>query len=701
MLPRRFAGAIDIASVKSRLTTFLLAAACVGLGLWVYLPALHGTWVWDDGEEIVRNAVIRGPLAALGTAWVAPAGPDYFPLKVSFQWLEWHLWGDAALGYHLASVCLHLTSALLVWRVLARLGLRLGWIGALVMILHPQAVESVAWIAELKNTLSLPLLLVACLAYLNFGDAAARGERGAWLWWALAILAYTASLLAKSTGVMFPFILVLYGWWRWGRLRWEDVRASIPFFGVSLGLGLVTLWYQAHRAIGAAASVHPAPLGVRLGNAGHALLFYAQKAVFPSGLAPIYPAWRFELASTAGAAGWILAAGALALCWAWRSSWGRHGLLGLGWFVLNLVPVLGIIPMAYSRISGASDHFAYLSLVGIAGLAAALAGSLLRLPGRRPILFGVGSGVGIGCLAWMAMESRALAGNYRSDEVFWRSAVAANDHAWIAHNNLGLIDLNAGRLDQAVAHFTLALSGDGGTAEVQNNLGQALARQGHFDLARAHLEAALKSEPRFFDAHLNLGNTLAQTGRFSEAADQYSQALLLQPATAPLECYLGYALMQAGRSYEAETHLREAIRLDPSFAEPPLRLGDVLGNAGRMEEAVRAYGEAIALKPDYPEALASLGLALAIMHRPAEAIPPLARAIALRPSYSEAHAYLGYALSGAGHMVEAVGEYREALKTGSANPELHYNLGMALRSLGRYPEARSEFDEAQRLERHR
>ena len=62
--------------------------------------------------------------------WIHPEGMDYFPLKSSLQWVEWRLWGPDPFGYHLVNLALHFTSALLVWRLLARLGIR--------AFLHPQ-----------------------------------------------------------------------------------------------------------------------------------------------------------------------------------------------------------------------------------------------------------------------------------------------------------------------------------------------------------------------------------------------------------------------------------------------------------------------------------------------------------------------------------------------------------------------------------
>ena len=127
---------------------------------WIYSPCLRGTWLWDDGLEIFQNPALRSP-DGWWESWVRPQGMDYLPLKSSLQWLEWHLWGAQPLGYHLVNLGLHIVSALLVWRLLYLLGLRAAFLGGVLFAVHPVAVESVAWISEFKNTVSLPPLLLA------------------------------------------------------------------------------------------------------------------------------------------------------------------------------------------------------------------------------------------------------------------------------------------------------------------------------------------------------------------------------------------------------------------------------------------------------------------------------------------------------------------------------------------------------------
>ncbi|HTB62261.1 MAG TPA: hypothetical protein VK737_01625, partial [Opitutales bacterium] len=137
------------ASLKRRITAsvILILAAFT-----VYFPVLHGNWLWDD-TTLIRDNPVMADAGGVWKFWLAPPGPDFFPLTSTVEWSLWRIFGDHTLPYHLLSLALHLLSAFLIWRLFTRLGLRLAWLGALLFVVHPLAVESVAWISELKNTL--------------------------------------------------------------------------------------------------------------------------------------------------------------------------------------------------------------------------------------------------------------------------------------------------------------------------------------------------------------------------------------------------------------------------------------------------------------------------------------------------------------------------------------------------------------------
>ena len=634
----------------------LRVAALVAAAAWIYSPAVQGRWIWDDAEEVAGNAVLRDP-AGLAKIWFAPSGPDYFPLKTSVQWLEWHLWGDAVAGYHATSVALHVLSALLLWRLLGRLGVRHAWFGGLLFAVHPVAVESVAWISELKNTLSLPPLLLAMGSFVDFD----QGRRPRDL--VLACGAFAAAMLCKSSGVMLPVVLLLFAWWRRGRVGLADLAAAAPFFAISLGLGALTLWFQEHRAI-VGQDIGLGGFWIRCAVAGRALAVYLWKLVLPLPLMPVYPRW-VPAASPVEFVPW-LAFGALA-AWMWRrrAGWGRHALLGSGFIVLNLAPVLGLAPMAYLRISWVADHLAYIALAGIAGLAAAGL-DLWLARARRPSAAWLVAGA---AAAALAVGSRAYAGIFRDDETFWAYAAKQNPQAWIAHSNLGLALYARGRVPEAVGHYreALRLKPDYDAAHV--NLGNALARSGRSAEAQAQFREALRLRPDNTDALTDLGNLALADGRYGEAVAQYEAVLRIRPADPEV------------RRSCAEAHYRGA---------------NALGNSGNVREAAREYGEALRLWPDFAQARANLGLALASEGRAPEAVSELERAIQLKPDYAEAHAYLGQVLAGAGRLDDAIGQFEEALRISPGAAEVRYSLAAALRAAGRGAEADAQLRAAAR-----
>jgi tetratricopeptide (TPR) repeat protein len=714
----------------------LLAGMILLVGGWIYWPALHGGWIWDDLAEIPNNPVLSDP-AGLGKIWTGASSPDYFPLKTTVQWVEWHLWGSQALGYHWTSLALHSLSALLLWRLLRQLGVRQAWVGGLLFMVHPLAVESVAWISELKNTLSLPPLLLAMSAYVRFDERRSDPKApGAWRSYALSLGWFLAALLCKSTVVMLPVVLLLYGWWRRGRIGWKDVRSSLPFFAVALALGLVTVWFQEHRAANGV-DLEIGGMQSRLAAAGMAVAFYLGKSVIPFGLMPNYPRWSVIPPSIGQFWPWA----ALAAIGIWlgtrRAPWARAAMFGAAWFLVNLVPVLGLIPMSYLRISWVADHFAYVSLAAVAGLAAAGWSALADAPEtgaaapawfQRPLFL---NGLLAAVAAAFAIQSQRYAGIFHDERRFWTFAAAHNPGSWVAQNDLGLTVAQEGRLPEAIAHYEAALRLHPDYSEAQLNLGNALLQAGryaeavgHYDwvvrqhpghadtyaylgLAQARMgrlpeaisnyQTALRLNPKLPETENNLGNALARLGRVADAQAAYARALQLRPNYAEAERNWGNLLSAAGQLAAAAAHYRQAISLEPDDPQAHYQLANALANAGQLAQAIPEYGEALRLRPDYAAAHANLGLALTGAGRLDSALAELREAVRLDPNDPEAHAYYGYSLAKAGRLPEAIDQYERALQLTPGDADVHYNLAMALRAAGREREAQAELEAAARL----
>jgi len=214
----------------------LRAVVIAAAAFWVFWPIRHGQWIGDDDMYIISNPLLNDP-ARLWKAWFQPGSfIEYYPIEECVQWAQWQLWRNDTLGYHLTNIILHVISALLVWRLFSKFGLRLAWLGGLFFAVHPMMVDSVALVNELKAALSMPPFLLAMCFYMDFEKHGHR--RNYWL----ALGLFVVAMLCKITMAMFPVVILLYAWWKRNRIGWGDLVASAPFFAISLVLGMTTIW---------------------------------------------------------------------------------------------------------------------------------------------------------------------------------------------------------------------------------------------------------------------------------------------------------------------------------------------------------------------------------------------------------------------------------------------------------------------------
>jgi len=482
-----------------------------------YLPALRGGFIWDDDTYVTENATLHD-LGGLQRIWFeASAEPQYYPMVFTTFWLEYHLWGLNPVGFHLINVLLHATAAILLWQVLLRLRIRGAWLAAVLFALHPIEVESVAWITERKNVLSAVFYFAAALAYLRFVGLKESGgpNRLRWSWYLAALVLFVAALLSKTVTCSLPAALLLVSWWKKGRVPRVEILPLLPFFALGAGLGLMTAWIEKHY-VGTQGAEWSLTFADRCLIAGRALWFYAGKLVWPAHLTFIYPRWNIE-----PGVWWqwlfpIAAAGVGAGLWLARRRIGREPLVAVLFFAGTLGPALSFVDVYPMRYSFVADHFQYLAGIGLIVLGAAV---LNRVPRVIPAMLVVL----LGALTWQQ------AGIYRNPETLWRDTLAKNPDCWMAHNNLGLLLSDQGRIEEAMQHYHQSLQINPNNDEALYNLGVALAGEGRFDEAIENYRKAIQIDPNFGDALNNLGVALADEGRFDEAIKNYHRALQISP----------------------------------------------------------------------------------------------------------------------------------------------------------------------------
>jgi tetratricopeptide (TPR) repeat protein len=568
-------------SGEARTLKALAPAAVIVLAAAVaVLPSLGGGFVFDDHGLIEDSALLRGPLWRI---WLTTEPVDFWPLTYTTLWLDWRAWGTEPLGYRLLNVALHAATATLLWRVLRRLTVPGAWLAGLLFAVHPATVESVAWISERKNVLSGALFAGAVLLWLRH-RASPRPA-----WYLAALGTFLLALLAKTSTVMLPVVLLGIALWRRGRLERRDLVETAPFFALSLALGAVTVWFQHARSLAGARL--PRGLGERVGGAAWALLSYVRTALVPVDIPLVAAPWPLGSAEPLFWAPLAIVIAAIAVL-----AWGRRGPLrpvsfALGYHALMVLPVLGLVDMAYLRLAPVASHLQYLALMGPVALAAAALARLSSGP-RRSAGLAATAVLAIALAAASAVRSTA----FRDDLAYWEAAARGAPQSRVSALRLA-DELGArGRVPEARTVLADAAARLRDPADRLRAEAILLVHSRRFaeGLAAAGAAEQVRPDPFF---QRDLGELLIQAGRFDDAIAVLAPVVRAHPNSAEHRYWLGSALALAGRLPEAAEVVRVACGQSRGHFGTCTALVMVLARMGQADRARAELASALALSP--------------------------------------------------------------------------------------------------------
>jgi len=672
----------------------------------VYWPALAGQFLWDDMLVVHRNPLVTGEMSPRAI-WFHMD----FPLTYVAFWLEWLAWGNHPAGYHIVNVLLHAASALLLWRVLARLRIPAPWLAAMLFAVHPLCVGSVAWISELKNTLSLPFFLLSLLLYLQsdsnlrtsdfgFRNSLRISDFGFRIStsYCLSLLAFVLALLSKTSTVMLPMVLMACVWWQRGRITWRDGLRTSPYFAIALAFGLMTIWFQAHGAI-SGATVQTENFWGRLAGAGMALWFYLGKALLPLHLSMIYPRWKIEAAS-----GWsylplLLWCAVLAVC--------------LGFSRVSSTGARAKEPQRRdergeesagegdqtNHLSGTESQATETSLAlrpsRLCGLIRHSSTPMLRLIVNlgRHLLFG------LGCFTvtlfpvlgffdmYFLMLSR-VSDHFVYLPLTALAALAAAGLAW---------GLNRFFPIEETTKYTKY------TKDQSHGLCSPVPDR--FSIDAHNQKLGIKAPPppsfRVFRVFRGLTELLGPSGGVLGAAvggglvvglavlsmlraqvfvneeALWRDTLTRNPNAWLAHANLGWILAKEQNYDEARAHLLASLELNPTNAQAHSNLGRLLSLQGKPAEAEAQFQAALKIKPKDAEIRRSYAAALAEQGRQEDAVTQFREALRLRPD-TETRLQLATLFVQSGKPREAVAEYCEVLVSRPDLPEALNNVAWLL-----------------------
>ena len=545
------------------------AALCLLVAV-SYFPALSAGFVWDD-ELILPHARPLHTWSGLAQIWFTPSAlaqyeGHYWPLLYTTFWLEHKLWGLAPLGYHLVNLLLHTGVVLLLWRLLRRLGVPGAWFAAAVFAVHPLHVESVAWVIGRKDMLATVFYLAAVLAYIRFTEMRRRGQRRGYYF--LAVALFVLGLLSKSTIITLPVALLLWHWWRHGRVTITDFSRTLPFFLVGLGIALADYAYYANNEqISFAYTLLERGL-----IAARALGFYVGKLLWPTGLAGVYPRWEPGIGDALAWGSATGCAAAVAVLWRRRRQLGRGPLAGVLFFMVALSPALGFVDFGYMQFSFVADRYQYLAGIGLIAVVAAAASracqrGLATLPAHRtrPAQLAIGA-AGAAILAVAGLLTWNQAGLYRDPGTFFTHVIAHNPQARSAHHNLANYLQAEGRYAEAHAAYQTALELRPDHPQLLNSIGTLLSNQGRHEEALARYREALRLNPQYTTAMRNVAVVWMKQGRYAEGLAAVQQVIARYPDDTQAHQVAGFGLFHLDRKADALRHYDRALALDPNLA---------------------------------------------------------------------------------------------------------------------------------------
>ena len=590
---------------------YALAGLVALLTFIVYIASLQNEFVeWDDSQYVFENLHIRSfDLAFFKWAFFDFYAANWHPLTWISHALDYAAWGLNPMGHHLTNNILHAVNTFLVVALVVRLieavhdspftihGSRLtshdsrftliaAAVTGLLFGLHPLHVESVAWIAERKDLLCALFFLLSILKYISYSS------HKTYKTYFLALFFFILALLSKPMAVSLPFVLLILDWYPFGKIRslktfLSAVLEKLPFMALSIGSSILTMLAQKKAMV----LTEYVPLWARSLVAAKALIAYIWKMLMPLNLVPFYqyPS-LLDIGSAEYILSLILVAGITAACIRlagkqrlWLAVW--------GYYVLTLIPVLGIIQVGSQSMA---DRYTYLPSIGfflIIGLL--IAWCAQKMLKQVSVIKYSGAAAAFFLLLFLSFLTYKQIEVWKNSFSLWTYVIEMDPEKFPgAYNNRGHAFYINGQLDRAIDDFNQAIRLDPISSKAYLNRGAAFVDKGQLDRANADFDKAIELNPSYSQAYNAKGSLFGMSGYPEKAIEQFSKAIEIDPAYSAAYGNRGAVYLLIGQNNRALEDIDKAIQLDPYYALNYLARGNIYLAGGNRERAVSDFKKA-------------------------------------------------------------------------------------------------------------
>ena len=595
----------------------VLGLVLVAMTLALYSPASRSQFLsFDDDRYVTDNAQIRDGFHSGLLTWAFTSfdQANWHPLTWLSHALDCQLFHLNPAGHHSTNLVFHAANALLLFLILQWFT-GYTWRSLMVAALfavHPLNVESVAWIAERKNVLCMFFCLLAVAAYGWYVRKPGIGR------YALVAVLVAMSLMSKPMAVTLPLLLLVLDYWPLGRMRLPEGAEStrqddggspvftaptvgfgklflekIPLLALSVGGAILTM--MAQRAGGAVLTSAEHSPQLRIENAVVCYAIYLKNAIWPAGLAALYPYphaipfWKVVLSAAC-----LFTITLVVLKYRER----RYLAAGWFWFLGTMVPMIGLLQVGNQAMA---DRYTYLPMIGIFIL---IVWAAAEWAGNLQIWNNCMAGAGVLAVLGFAAVTHTQLAYWRDDASLWAHALEVTRDNFVAENSFGVALMKQNRREEGIAHFRAAEGIEPKDPSNQLNLGLYAQEQGDLQQAAARyewvLQLATDTQLRG-SAYSNLGIIEFARHDYPRAQRSFESAIQLNRLHPTFFLDLGLIAQKNGDWNGAAENFTRLAKMEPSDVAY-LLLSRALARGGHAEDAQRADAFARQISSDIQQA---------------------------------------------------------------------------------------------------
>lgn len=561
----------------------------------------------DDSIYITDNNFVQSGINIETIKWAFTAfvNRNWHPLTMISHMLDCTIFGPNPAGHHFVSLLLHISSVILLFLFSNKTTNNL-WSSAFVAAffgLHPLRVESVAYIAERKDVLSMFFGMASVYTYAFYAE---RKKLSSYF---MSLILFAMALMSKSMMVTLPFVMMLLDFWPLGRWKGEMdkpvkerfkmkvklIGEKIPFIILSIIVSIITLWTQIwiHK-VSALPSYKDFVKGVV------AFVAYLEKTVWPANLSAFYH-YDYDIAVK----NILICAIILIVITSFILYFIRRVpflFVGWSWYLGTLIPVIGFVQVGAFAMA---DRYTYLPSVGIAIMMAWGIPVLFKdEKHRKKILFPAGV-IMLGILSIMTWNQ---SGYWENDKTLWHHALKVTKENELAHYHVATQLAEAGKYEESLYHFNEAIRLSPNYAESYNNRGNVYAAIGEYQEAIGDYTKAIMKKIDYAEAYNNRGNVYNEEGNYQNALEDFNEAIRLKPEEWSAYNNRGNVFIKIGQYQKAIDDYDKSISLRGNYLEGYNNRGNVYAAMGQYQRAIDDYQRAANLKPDHPYSYKGQGI---------------------------------------------------------------------------------------------